>query len=209
MPRHALAFTALAALLACNPAHGESNKHAVFGTPLDYQPPGTEVAMFAMGCFWGAEEYFFKLPGVVSTAVGYSGGTKDQPSYDDVSGGATGHAETVRVVYDPKKVSYERLLQVFWENHVPTQGNRQGNDHGSQYRSAIFTFSDAQQRAAMESRDAYAGALRKAGHKDAITTEIKPAQTFWYAESFHQQYCAKNPQGYCGHGGAGVAYPRK
>jgi peptide-methionine (S)-S-oxide reductase len=181
-------------------------KHLVFGTPLDIAPPGTQVAVFAMGCFWGAEQTFFRLPGVVSTAVGYAGGTTPNPTYDEVSTGRTGHAESVRVVFDPKKISYDQLLRVFWEAHDPTQGMRQGNDVGTEYRSQIVALDDGQRRAAEASRDAYAAALRAAG-KGKITTEIVPARPFYFAEADHQQYCAANPHGYCNHGGTGVPFP--
>jgi peptide-methionine (S)-S-oxide reductase len=180
-------------------------KHLVFGTRLDIAPPGTETAIFAMGCFWGAEEHFFHLPGVVSTAVGYAGGGTPNPSYEEVSTGRTGHAESVRVVFDPKKVSYQQLLQLFWESHDPTQGMRQGNDVGNEYRSAIFATSPAQLSAALASRDSYARALSRAGY-GPITTEIRQSPTFYFAEAYHQQYCVANPQGYCGHGGTGVAF---
>ena len=181
-------------------------KHLVFGTALDVAPPGTEVAVFAMGCFWGAEQHFFHLPGVVSTSVGYAGGTTPNPTYDEVSTGRTGHAESVRVVFDPKKVTYEQLLRVFWEGHDPTQGMRQGNDVGTEYRSAIITLGDAQRRAAEATRDAYAAALRSAG-RGKVTTEIMAARPFYFAEAEHQQYCEANPHGYCNHGGTGVALP--
>jgi len=167
----------------------------------------TETAEFAMGCFWGAEEHFFHLPGVLATRVGYAGGTMVNPSYQDVGTDRTGHAETVEVRFDPARISYHALLKVFWESHDPTQGDRQGNDVGNQYRSAIFTHGDAQARAAAASRAAYQAALHAAGHDAAITTEIKTAGPFYQAEAYHQQYCIKNPHGYCGHGGIGVAYP--
>jgi peptide-methionine (S)-S-oxide reductase len=182
-------------------------RHVVFGTPLDGNFPGTEQAMFGMGCFWGSEEYFFRTPGVVSTAVGFAGGTTPNPTYEEVCTGRTGHAEVVRVTFDPRRVSYQQLLRVFWENHVPTEGMRQGNDLGTQYRSVIYTYTDAQQRAALASRDAYAAALRAGGQDAEITTEIRPAPPFYFAEGYHQQYCAVNPNGYCEHGGTGVAFP--
>jgi peptide-methionine (S)-S-oxide reductase len=182
-------------------------KHLVFGTPLDVSPPGTEVAVFAMGCFWGAEQHFFHLPGVVSTAVGYAGGTTPNANYEEVSTGKTGHAESVRVVFDPKKISYEKLLEVFWEGHDPTQGMRQGNDFGTEYRSQIITFSPAQLKAALASKDAYSAALHAAG-RGAITTEIRGTLQFYFAEAYHQQYCERNPEGYCNHGGTGVPFPR-
>ena len=181
-------------------------RHHVFGTPLDVAPPGAERAVFGMGCFWGAEEHFFRLPGVISTAVGYAGGSTPNPLYDEVCSGRTGHAEVVRVTYDPWRISYARLLQVFWEGHDPTEGFRQGNDHGTQYRSVIYTSGPEQLRAATASRDAYAQALRAAG-RAPITTEIRAAPPFYFAEEYHQQYCAVNPHGYCGHGGTGVAFP--
>ena len=164
----------------------------------------SETAVFAMGCFWGAERLFWQLPGVQSTSVGYSGGTTDSPNYQDVCTGRTGHAEVVRVVFDPRVVSYQQLLKVFWESHNPTQGMRQGNDVGSQYRSAIFTTSAAQQALAQESREMYQRDLVGAGFQP-ITTEITAAGKFYIAEEYHQQYLAKNPDGYCGIGGTGVS----
>jgi peptide-methionine (S)-S-oxide reductase len=169
-------------------------------------PEGHEVADFALGCFWGAERKFWEQPGVYTTAVGYQGGLTPNPTYREVCSGQTGHAEVVRVVYNPKVVSYEQLLRVFWEAHDPTQGMRQGNDVGTQYRSAIYTHSDAQKRAAEASRDAYAEELKRAGYS-AITTEIAAAPELYYAEDYHQQYLAKNPGGYCGLGGTGVSCP--
>jgi peptide-methionine (S)-S-oxide reductase len=169
-------------------------------------PPGTELALVAMGCFWGAERKFWRTPGVVSTAVGYAGGFTPNPTYEEVCSGLTGHAEVVRVVFDPGAVSYDRLLQVFWENHDPTQGMRQGNDVGTQYRSAIFCYGAPQRAAARASLLAYQEALRAAGH-GAITTEVRDAPEFYYAEAYHQQYLARNPGGYCGLGGTGVACP--
>ena len=169
-------------------------------------PQGLEQAVFGLGCFWGAERRFWQEPGVYVTAVGYAGGSTPNPSYEEVCSGMTGHTEAVLVVYDPKAVSYERLLKLFWESHDPTQGMRQGNDVGTQYRSAIYTFGEAQRRAAEASRAAYAKALAAQGHP-AITTEIRAAPPFYYAEDYHQQYLAKNPAGYCGHGGTGVACP--
>jgi len=182
-------------------------RHFVNGAPL--QPPfpaGTELAQFAMGCFWGAERRFWETPGVVSTAVGYAGGYTKNPTYEEVCSGRTGHAEVVRVVFDPRRVSYQELLRVFWENHDPTQGMRQGNDVGTQYRSAIYTGSDEQRRLAEASREAYQSALERGG-RGAITTEIGESAEFYYAEEYHQQYLAKNPGGYCGLGGTGVACP--
>ena len=182
-------------------------RHFVNGNAL--QPPfpeGLERALFGMGCFWGAERLFWQLPGVWVTAVGYAGGSTPNPTYSEVCTGGTGHAEVVLVVFDPRQVSYETLLKTFWESHDPTQGMRQGNDIGTQYRSAIYTYGDEQRRAAEASRDAYAAALRAAGH-DEVTTEIAPAPELYYAEDYHQQYLAKNPGGYCGIGGTGVACP--
>ena len=181
--------------------------HFVNGNPL--QPPfpdGLETAMFGLGCFWGAERDFWQTEGVFTTAVGYSGGFTPNPSYQEVCSGHTGHNEVVLVVFDPAVVSYEALLRVFWEHHDPTQGMRQGNDVGTQYRSAIYTFSDEQRAVAERSRDMYQEVLR-AAHFDDITTEIVPAGPFYYAEDYHQQYLAKNPGGYCGIGGTGVSCP--
>ena len=162
--------------------------------------------MFAMGCFWGAERTFWKLPGVYTTAVGYAAGSTPNPTYREVCTGMTGHAEAVLVVFDPTKISYDELLKVFWENHDPTQGMRQGNDVGTQYRSGIYFFDEAQRRAAEHSRDEYQRQLDGAGY-GRITTEILPAPEFYYAEDYHQQYLAKNPDGYCGLGGTGVSCP--
>jgi peptide-methionine (S)-S-oxide reductase len=167
---------------------------------------GTRTAIFALGCFWGAEKDFWQIPGVVSTAVGYAGGFTPNAHYREVTSGKTGHAEAVLVAYDPEKVSYEQLLKVFWEHHDPTQGNRQGNDMGTQYRSAIFTTDAAQQAAAETSRDAYQKRLSAAGFGQ-ITTEIKPAPAFYYAEEYHQQYLAKVPNGYCPNHATGVMLP--
>ncbi len=169
-------------------------------------PAGLELAQFALGCFWGAERIFWQTPGVYSTAVGYAGGDTPNPTYEEVCGGFTNHAEAVLVAFDPKRVGYEALLKVFWEGHDPTQGMRQGNDRGSQYRSAVYTYGDAQMKAALASRDAFAAALAARGY-GKITTEIKPAGEFYYAEDYHQQYLAKNPGGYCGLGGTGVSCP--
>jgi peptide-methionine (S)-S-oxide reductase len=169
-------------------------------------PEGHEVADFGLGCFWGAEKAFWKVPGVYATAVGYQGGVTPNPTYREVCTGRTGHAEVVRVVFDPRRISYEDLLRAFWESHDPTQGMRQGNDVGTQYRSAIYVHSEAQRRAAEASRDAYAPALRERGF-GPITTEIRDAPAFYYAEEYHQQYLAKNPDGYCGLGGTGVSCP--
>jgi peptide-methionine (S)-S-oxide reductase len=183
------------------------DRHFVHGRPLTPPfPDGLERALFGMGCFWGAERLFWQIPGVYTTAVGYSGGFTPHPTYEEVCTGYTGHAEVVLVVFDPKQVSYEELLRVFWENHDPTQGMRQGNDVGTQYRSAIYVFGPAQRRAAEASRRAYQERLRAAGLGD-ITTEIRNAGPFYYAEGYHQQYLAKNPDGYCGIAGTGVACP--
>ncbi len=168
-------------------------------------PAGLKTAMFGLGCFWGAEKLFWNLPGVYSTAVGYAGGLTPNPTYEEVCTGRTGHNEVVRVVYDPAETSYEDLLRAFWEAHNPTQGMRQGNDVGTQYRSGIYVNDDAERKAAEASRDAYAAQLAKAGY-GAITTEIQPAPEFYFAEDYHQQYLAKNPAGYCGLGGCGITY---
>jgi peptide-methionine (S)-S-oxide reductase len=181
--------------------------HDVLGSSMTGPyPEGTEVAEFALGCFWGAERKFWESPGVVSTAVGYEGGYTPNPTYEEVCSGRTGHAEAVRVVYDPARTSYGDLLRTFWEAHDPTQGMRQGNDVGTQYRSVIFVRSDEQRGAAEASRAAYQQALDRAGH-GKITTEIVPAGEFYFAEAYHQQYLAKNPAGYCGLGGTGVSCP--
>jgi peptide-methionine (S)-S-oxide reductase len=169
-------------------------------------PEGLEVADFGLGCFWGAERKFWQQPGVYATAVGYQGGFTPNPTYREVCSGMTGHTEVVRVWFDPTKISYDQLLRVFWENHDPTQGMRQGNDSGTQYRSAIYTHSDAQRRAAEASKESYARELGKNGY-GAITTEVREAPAFYYAEDYHQQYLAKNPNGYCGIGGTGVSCP--
>jgi len=182
-------------------------EHSVKGTPLKPPfPAGLEQAVFGLGCFWGAERKFWQTPGVYTTVVGYAGGYTPNPTYEEVCSGRTGHTEAVLVVFDPKQVSYEELLKVFWESHDPTQGMRQGNDVGTQYRSAIYTYSDTQHRAAEASREAYQRALSARGY-GAITTEIRPAPEFYYAEDYHQQYLAKNPMGYCGLGGTGVSCP--
>ena len=174
--------------------------HAVLGTPMyGPWPDGTEVAYFGMGCFWGAERIFWRLDGVHSTAVGYQGGTTPNPTYRETCTGETGHTEAVRVVYDPDVVSYDRLLKAFWENHDPTTPNQQGNDIGTQYRSAIYTTSDEQLDAAKRSRDRYQAALTEGGHGE-ISTELRAADTFYLAEDYHQQYLEKNPGGYCNHG---------
>jgi peptide-methionine (S)-S-oxide reductase len=182
-------------------------RHFVNDAPLEAPfPDGLQLATFGMGCFWGAERLFWERDGVFSTAVGYAGGHTPNPTYREVCSGRTGHAEVVQVVFDPRRVSYDELLKLFWENHDPTQGMRQGNDTGTQYRSAIYTHGDEQRRAAEASREAYARVLAAAGH-GAITTEIAPAPPFYYAEDYHQQYLAKNPDGYCGIGGTGVSCP--
>ena len=182
-------------------------RHFVNGAPLSPPfPAGLETAIFAMGCFWGAERKFWEMPGVYTTAVGYAGGYTPNPTYREVCSGRTGHAEVVLVVFDPKVAPYEQLLKAFWENHDPTQGMRQGNDVGTQYRSAIYYSNDDQRSAAELSRAAYQRVLSAAGH-GPITTEIREAPAFYYAEDYHQQYLAKNPGGYCGIGGTGVSCP--
>jgi peptide-methionine (S)-S-oxide reductase len=189
------------------PAFAVPEKHAVLGTSL--RPPfpeGMSTAVFGLGCFWGAERRFWEIDGVYTTAVGYAGGFTPNPTYEEVCGGRTGHTEAVLVVFDPKKVSYRKLLAVFWEAHDPTQGMRQGNDTGTQYRSAIYHADDEQRSAAEETRDAYEQALGGAGY-GPITTEISPAGPFYYAEDYHQQYLRKVPNGYCGLGGTGVSCP--
>jgi peptide-methionine (S)-S-oxide reductase len=184
-----------------------TDRHYVNGASLvGPWPEGTRTAIFGLGCFWGAEKDFWQTPGVMSTAVGYAGGLTPNADYREVCSGKTGHAEVVLVAYDPTKVSYEQLLKVFWEHHDPTQGNRQGNDSGTQYRSLIFTTDDEQQRAAEASRDAYQERLTAAGY-GSITTEIAPAPPFYYAEDYHQQYLAKNPNGYCPNHATGVTLP--
>jgi len=182
-----------------------SNRHFVNGNPLRAPfPEGLETAVFGMGCFWGAERKFWPLDGVYTTAVGYAGGHTANADYREVCSGGTGHTEAVLVVFDPAKISYDALLRVFWESHDPTQGMRQGNDTGTQYRSAIYTTSDAQMAAARASMSRFQADLDSAGH-GAITTELKPAPEFYYAEEDHQQYLARNPAGYCGLGGTGVS----
>ncbi|MDW5598600.1 peptide-methionine (S)-S-oxide reductase MsrA [Conexibacter stalactiti] len=197
-------------------------RHTVLGNPLTPPfPEGYERAIFGLGCFWGAERVFWQAPGVYTTAVGYAGGFTQNPTYEEVCSAQTGHTEAVLVVFDPARTSYEQLLKLFWENHDPTQGMRQGNDVGTQYRSAIYTTSDAQAEQALASREVYEAALnasspnggehgilggtRNAKHE--ITTEIAPERTFYYAEDYHQQYLDKNPNGYCGLGGTGVSCP--
>jgi peptide-methionine (S)-S-oxide reductase len=183
-------------------------QHFVLRRPLhDPYPAGLEMAMFGLGCFWGSERNFWELgDGIYVTAVGYAGGSTPNPTYEEVCSGRTGHNEVVLVVYDPKKISYQRLLKTFWENHDPTQGMRQGGDVGTQYRSGIYVFSPAQRAAAEASQAAYAKAL-EAKRMGPITTEIRDAPPFFFAEDYHQQYLAKNPHGYCGHGGTGVSCP--
>jgi peptide-methionine (S)-S-oxide reductase len=181
--------------------------HFVNQAPLEPPfPAGSELALFGMGCFWGAERMFWKLPGVISTSVGYAAGMTPNPTYEEVCSGQTGHNEVVRVVFDPAKITYEALLRTFWENHDPTQGMRQGNDVGTQYRSGIYVYSPEQRRLAEATREAYQRLLKNAGY-GAITTEIVDAPEFYYAEDYHQQYLAKNPMGYCGIGGTGVSCP--
>ena len=181
-------------------------KHFVHGTALSGDFPGLERAVFGMGCFWGAERLFWQADGVWTTAVGYAGGYTPNPTYEEVCSGSTGHTEAVLVVFDPAKTSYSEMLRIFWEGHDPTQGMRQGNDLGTQYRSAVYWTSDAQREAAEASKQAYDQELQAAGHGE-ITTEIAEAGPFYYAESYHQQYLAKNPNGYCGLGGTGVSCP--
>jgi peptide-methionine (S)-S-oxide reductase len=184
-----------------------AERHAVLGTPLKPPfPEGLQQAVFGMGCFWGAERVFWQAPGVYTTAVGYAGGFTPNPTYEEVCSGRTGHAEAVLVVFDPAKTSYEELLRLFWENHDPTQGMRQGNDVGTQYRSAIYWTTEEQREQAEASRKAYQEQLRAAGYAE-ITTEIAQAGPFYYAEDYHQQYLHKNPWGYCGLGGTGVSCP--
>ncbi|MBY0398442.1 MAG: peptide-methionine (S)-S-oxide reductase MsrA [Thermoleophilia bacterium] len=182
-------------------------RHEVLGTPLEPPfPEGMELGLFGMGCFWGAERVFWRAEGVHTTAVGYAGGHTPNPTYEEVCSGRTGHNEVVRVVFDPARIDYMTMLRLFWENHDPTQGMRQGNDVGTQYRSGIYWHSEAQREAAEASRDAYQEVLSAAGLAP-ITTEILPAPEFYYAEDYHQQYLAKVPSGYCGLGGTGVACP--
>jgi peptide-methionine (S)-S-oxide reductase len=203
-PRMPAADEALPGRTAAMPA---PERHEVTGARLTPPfPEGSARAVFGLGCFWGAERKFWQVPGVITTAVGYAGGTTPNPTYQEVCSGLTGHTEVVLVVFDPKRVGYDELLRVFWESHDPTQGMRQGNDVGTQYRSAIYTHGDVQRGAAEASRDAYQSALDAAGH-ERITTEIADAPPFYYAEDYHQQYLHKNPGGYCGMGGTGVACP--
>ncbi|MEW2144009.1 peptide-methionine (S)-S-oxide reductase MsrA [Micromonospora vinacea] len=186
-----------------------ADRHEVLGTPLKGPfPEGLQVAVFGMGCFWGAERLFWTLPGVYTTSAGYAGGITENPTYEETCSGRTGHAEVVQVVYDPSKINYEDLLKVFWENHDPTQGMRQGNDVGTQYRSAIYTTTDEQRTIAESSRDAFQPIVKRAG-KGEITTEIAPLGSYYFAEDYHQQYLAptKNPNGYCNHGPNGLSCP--
>lgn len=184
-----------------------ASTHVVNGHSMTHVPEGMEVALLAMGCFWGVERLFWQVGGVYSTAAGYTGGYTPNPTYREVCTGQTGHAEAVRVVFDPQVISYAQLLQLFWENHDPAQGMRQGGDIGSQYRSAIFTLNDAQERAAQDSLRLFQQAMAQAGDKRQVTTAIEPATPFYYAEDEHQQYLDKNPQGYCNLGGIGVCLP--
>jgi peptide-methionine (S)-S-oxide reductase len=185
-----------------------ADRHFVNGRQLDGPyPDGSDIAYFGMGCFWGAERLFWKVPGVSVTAVGYAGGVTPNPTYHETTTGLTGHAEIVKVVFDPKVVSYRQLLKLFFEEHDPTQGMRQGNDIGTTYRSAIYTTSEAQAAEAREALDAFQAALTRAGRDAPITTELAPVPDFYYAEDYHQQYLAKNPAGYCGLKGTGVSCP--
>ena len=182
-------------------------RHFINRNPLEGPfPQGMEQAVFGLGCFWGAEKLFWNIPGVYSTAVGYAGGETKNPSYEEVCSGMTNHTEAVLVVFDPQKVSYETLLKAFWEGHDPTQGMRQGNDSGTQYRSAIYAYGDEQLKSALSSKSVFESELKKKGFP-SITTEIRPAPEFYYAEDYHQQYLGKNPNGYCGLGGTGVSCP--
>ncbi len=184
-----------------------TNRHYVNGNPIQEPfPDGMECAVFGLGCFWGAERCFWKLDGVYATAVGYAGGDTPNPTYQEVCSGQTGHNEVVRVIYDPARINYEGLLKVFWESHDPTQGMRQGNDAGTQYRSGVYTAGDVQHSAALRSRENFQALLMQGGYPE-ITTEIQSAGPFYYAEDYHQQYLAKNPGGYCGLGGTGICLP--
>jgi peptide-methionine (S)-S-oxide reductase len=195
------------ALPGRNGAIPTAETHHVFGRPLSLDvPPGHEAAVFGMGCFWGVERVFWQLPGVWMTLAGYAGGYTPNPTYEEVCSGRTGHTEAVWVTFDPGVISYDALLKVFWEGHDPTQGMRQGNDRGTQYRSAIYWTNDAQRDAALASRDTFAPRLAASGY-GAITTEIAEAGAFYWAEDYHQQYLSKNPNGYCGLGGTGVSCP--
>src|SRR5205807_4305794 len=205
--KHATMVDAASALPGRDRETAVPQRHEVLGTPLTGPfPEGVETAVFGMGCFWGAERIFWEAQGVYTTAAGYAGGFTPNPTYEEVCSGLTGHAEVVLVVFDPAVVSYEELLKVFWESHDPTQGMRQGNDAGTQYRSAIYTYGELQRKSAEATRDAYAERLRDAGYGE-ITTEIRDAPEFYYAEDYHQQYLGKNPNGYCGLGGTGVSCP--
>ncbi|MCM2368612.1 MULTISPECIES: peptide-methionine (S)-S-oxide reductase MsrA [Proteus] len=184
-----------------------SANHAINGHSINDIPTNMDIAYFAMGCFWGVERLFWQQPGVYSTSAGYSGGVTENPTYQQVCQGLTGHSEVVRVVFDPSVISYSQLLALFWENHNPSQGMRQGNDIGSQYRSAIYTVNEEQYAQAIESKKRYQQAMNTQGATEAITTEIQPAGPFYFAEDYHQQYLHKNPQGYCGLGGIGICYP--
>jgi peptide-methionine (S)-S-oxide reductase len=189
------------------PTFDVAAQHTVTGKPTKEPfPPGTKLAQFAMGCFWGAERKFWQAKGVISTQVGYSGGTTKHPTYEEVCSGQTGHTEVVRVVYDPTQTTYDELLKVFWESHDPTQGMRQGNDSGTQYRSALYWYDDDQKERALASRGRFQAALSAKGLGE-ITTEMRDAPQFYYAEDYHQQYLDKNPGGYCGLGGTGVSCP--
>jgi peptide-methionine (S)-S-oxide reductase len=186
-----------------------ADRHTVLDAPLRGPwPAGAEIAVFGMGCFWGAERLFWRLPGVISTSVGYAGGSTPNPTYEEVCSGLTGHAEVVQVVYDPKTIGYEQLLKVFWENHDPTQGMRQGNDVGTQYRSTVYTTTDEQRVVAEASKEAFAPVVARSGRGE-ITTEITPLGDYFYAEDYHQQYLSdsKNPNGYCNHGPNGMSCP--
>jgi peptide-methionine (S)-S-oxide reductase len=195
------------ALPGCEEQMPVPSRHEVLGTPLTPPfPDGLEQAVFGLGCFWGAERVFWQLPGVYTTAVGYAGGYTPNPTYEEVCSGLTGHAEVVLVVFDPERIGYDELLRAFWEEHDPTQGMRQGNDVGTQYRSLVLWADEAQREAAQASLERYQQQLRAAGYGD-ITTEVEPAGEFYYAEPYHQQYLAKNPNGYCGLGGTGVTCP--
>jgi peptide-methionine (S)-S-oxide reductase len=195
------------ALPGCEEQMPVPSRHEVLGTPLTPPfPDGLEQAVFGLGCFWGAERVFWQLPGVYTTAVGYAGGYTPNPTYEEVCSGLTGHAEVVLVVFDPERIGYDELLRAFWEEHDPTQGMRQGNDVGTQYRSLVLWADEAQREAAQASLERYQQQLRAAGYGD-ITTEVEPAGEFYYAEPYHQQYLAKNPNGYCGLGGTGVSCP--
>jgi peptide-methionine (S)-S-oxide reductase len=200
--------TAAEALAGRTSAIPTASNHFVNGNALKPPfPESMETAVFGLGCFWGAERCFWKQAGVYVTAVGYAAGLTPNPTYEEVCSGKTGHNEVVLVVYDPKMISYADLLKVFWESHNPTQGMQQGNDTGTQYRSGIYVYNDAQRKLAEDSREVYQDALKSSGMKQGITTEIRDVEEFYYAEGYHQQYLAKNPGGYCGLGGTKVCYP--